>query len=413
MRAEPLEPEVAAALEAIDGALHGEPVDPEFAELAELSLILRDERPLPNPGFERDLDFRVRAGFPQARPRSAEGARRGRGWWAGSAAGVVATVAAVIVAVVLVHGGGPTSSSSSASSSIASALPTPAAASGSSAASASAGGSAVASGGSSAAANAGAPSVARNAKSPALGPAPVPSGASGHQIAQSAQLSLVARPGKVDAVAQQVFAIVGQERGHVADSEVSAQRRGESTAQITLQVPSGRLQQTLTQLSQLRGASVSSRSDASQDVTSQIGGARDRLVQARALRRSLLRQLAAATTPGQVQSDQRQLRRNLAAIARDRTAITHLHARVADSTISVSVRGPAARTRHPSHTSGGGAFTLHRGLHDAGRVLVVAAGVALIVLAVLVPVGLLAALGVWGWMLLRRRRREGALGPRA
>ena len=46
-------------------------------------------------------------------------------------------------------------------------------------------------------------------------------------------------------------------------------------------------------------------------------------------------------------------------------------------------------------------------VHDALRVLVVAAGVALIALAVLIPVGLVAALlmlaiGVW----LRQRRRE-------
>jgi hypothetical protein len=48
-------------------------------------------------------------------------------------------------------------------------------------------------------------------------------------------------------------------------------------------------------------------------------------------------------------------------------------------------------------------------VHDAGRVLVVAAGVALIALAVLVPLGLLVALGLWVAAALRRRRREQAL----
>jgi hypothetical protein len=57
----------------------------------------------------------------------------------------------------------------------------------------------------------------------------------------------------------------------------------------------------------------------------------------------------------------------------------------------------------------GGSFTLHGAAHDAGRVLVVAAGVALIALAALVPVGLLVALGLWLAALLRRRRREQAL----
>jgi hypothetical protein len=57
----------------------------------------------------------------------------------------------------------------------------------------------------------------------------------------------------------------------------------------------------------------------------------------------------------------------------------------------------------------GGGFTLSRAVHDAGRVLVVVAGVALIALAVLVPVSLLVALGLWVAAALRRRRREQVL----
>ena len=78
--------------------------------------------------------------------------------------------------------------------------------------------------------------------------------------------------------------------------------------------------------------------------------------------------------------------------------------------MSVSITAPAPRAARHRHRSGG-AFTLHRALHDAGRVLVVAAGVALIALAVLVPAALIAALAAWLWALARRRRREGALGP--
>ena len=50
-----------------------------------------------------------------------------------------------------------------------------------------------------------------------------------------------------------------------------------------------------------------------------------------------------------------------------------------------------------------------QGAHDAGRVLVVAAGVALIALAVLVPVGLVVGLALWVAFAIRRRRREQAL----
>jgi hypothetical protein len=57
----------------------------------------------------------------------------------------------------------------------------------------------------------------------------------------------------------------------------------------------------------------------------------------------------------------------------------------------------------------GSSFTLGRSAHDAGRVLIVVAGVALIALAVLVPLGLAAALVAWIGLAIRRRRREHAL----
>ncbi len=51
-----------------------------------------------------------------------------------------------------------------------------------------------------------------------------------------------------------------------------------------------------------------SRTDASQDITGQVGGAGQRLADARALRTSLLRQLANATTQDQINSLKAQIR---------------------------------------------------------------------------------------------------------
>ncbi len=48
---EPLDPEILAQLDAIDATLAGEPVDPEYAELAELALLLTAERQAPEPEF--------------------------------------------------------------------------------------------------------------------------------------------------------------------------------------------------------------------------------------------------------------------------------------------------------------------------------------------------------------------------
>ena len=72
----------AAELEAVDAALAGRCVDPDHAELAELALLLRDDRPEPDPAWAAQLDRRVEARFP-ARPRKrrelALGAPRGAG----------------------------------------------------------------------------------------------------------------------------------------------------------------------------------------------------------------------------------------------------------------------------------------------------------------------------------------------
>ena len=65
-------------LEAVDAALAGRYVAPEHAELAELALLLRDERPEPTLVWATHMDRRVEAGFPAGR-----GAGRGCGWASG------------------------------------------------------------------------------------------------------------------------------------------------------------------------------------------------------------------------------------------------------------------------------------------------------------------------------------------
>ena len=54
-------------LEVIDATLAGEAVEPEYAELAELTLILAGQRPVPRPAFTDALDDRVARRFARAR----------------------------------------------------------------------------------------------------------------------------------------------------------------------------------------------------------------------------------------------------------------------------------------------------------------------------------------------------------
>ena len=60
----PLDPFAAAELEAIEAALAGREVDPEHAELAELSVLLATDHQYPDAPFTRELDARVGSPVP-------------------------------------------------------------------------------------------------------------------------------------------------------------------------------------------------------------------------------------------------------------------------------------------------------------------------------------------------------------
>ena len=79
-----------------------------------------------------------------------------------------------------------------------------------------------------------------------------------------------------------------------ADSQVSTSQSGGS-ASFTLRIPSRRLEDALKRLSAL--ASVASLSQSSDDITAAFVSARDRLDDARAERKALLRALARAISP--------------------------------------------------------------------------------------------------------------------
>src|SRR5436305_11276560 len=100
---EPIDPQMAAQLDAIDATLAGDPVDPEHAELAELALMIAAERPQVEPPFGAALDQRVARRF-EARQPSAASRRQ---WSLGQLAGLAsAAVAAVVVVVIVSSPGG-------------------------------------------------------------------------------------------------------------------------------------------------------------------------------------------------------------------------------------------------------------------------------------------------------------------
>jgi Domain of unknown function (DUF4349) len=207
-------------------------------------------------------------------------------------------------------------------------------------------------------------------------------------------------------VAQEVYDVIGQVNGIVQNSSVT-QGGLAGSANFQLSVPSGALGQTLSRLSSLSYAQVVSRTDSSQDITDQYGAATRALADARALRTSLLKQLANAVTTEQIDSLKAQINGAEASISSDQATLNRLNHQVNFSQLSVFVNAQAVPP--PVAHRGGGGFTLHKAAHDAGRVLMVVAGVALIVIAALAPIALVVALAWWIGAALRRRRREQAL----
>jgi Domain of unknown function (DUF4349) len=375
----PLDPEIAAQLDAIDATLAGEPVDPEYAELAELALLVTVARPQIAPEFAARLDERVSRRFVPA-PASGSGAtlrarRRSIRLWPAAGACATALAGATSAAPAAKTAAGSSASSSSAAAApIAKALPPTA--------------------------------DAFSANGAASRTASLQPPANGHQIVQSAQLQLTAPPTRIDQVAQEAFNVIGLEHGVVNHSTVTATGGQDGYGDFQLSVPSANLADTMTRLSSLRYANIASRTDVSQDVNNQYVSDVRRLADAKALRTSLLKQLAQAVTQVQIDSLNAQIHDAEASISSAEGTLGSLKHQIGFSQIELTINAGAVPIAHKTHSSG---FTIGKAAHDAGRVLTVAAGVALIALAALVPVGLVVALALWIGLTLRRRRREQAL----
>jgi uncharacterized protein DUF4349 len=462
----PLDPEVLAELDAIDATLRGEAVDPAFADLAELALLVAADRPQMTVDAAQSLDRAIERRFAdpaaaaQAAPvRATSGGRGGgRGRFRslvmrpafGGGLATLMIVAVVGVVAVKTWSGGSTNNAqilaperaiagaSSASSSAAGTSAPSSAAAGTNPAGVQSGsvstrahtratyGAGVAGASGGAPSNSGeksAPSTEKSlaaATTPATQEAPslaplAPNGAvptpqsNGRRTIQSAQLQLSATNARIDTVSQELFNVVGQENGIVKRSQVTQATGNAGFATFDLSIPSGNLARTLTLLSDLPFSHVVSRTDGSLDVNGQYNGDVNALGDARALRVSLLKQLAAATTQTQIDSIQAQLKLAEQQIASDSNALGRLTHQIDFSELQVQINaGPIIIAPHPVAKSSGG-FGLGKAWHDSVKVITVAAGVSLIALAGLLPIALLLALIAWAGYWVRRRRREAAL----
>jgi hypothetical protein len=215
-----------------------------------------------------------------------------------------------------------------------------------------------------------------------------------------ASVTLGTTPANVQAISDQVAQLTVREGGYVQSTNVQVQQQGASEATLALRLPSARLSAALAAIGRL--ASVRAENQSLQDITGSYDSARQQLSDAIAERQALLHALAAATTEGQIDSLRERLAQASAAISRAQASVDAVSRRASTAEVEVAVLGD---TR-----AGAEGLTLHKGVHDAGRVLLVALIAILIASAVLVPLALViaafaGALGAW-----RRSRRERVLG---
>jgi Domain of unknown function (DUF4349) len=226
-------------------------------------------------------------------------------------------------------------------------------------------------------------------------------GNAGHRdVERSAEIGLVAEPSDVDEDAAEVFRAVHRARGIVLHSTTSEGRR--AGARFDLLIPAGALSDALEEISQIDR--VRTRHEASADITAPTVSLGERLRASRARIDSLLGELAAAESEGEREAVEAELgreRRHAASLA---SRLTQLHRRANFARVEVRIEAGA------SDQGGSGVWGADDALHDAGRILAIAAGVALIGAAVLAPLALIALLA-WlahrAWVRAARRRALG------
>jgi hypothetical protein len=223
------------------------------------------------------------------------------------------------------------------------------------------------------------------------------------KVQRDADLTLTTAPRDVQDVADRVVSTTQDVDGVVARSSVDVGDGGGS-ALFTLRIPTRRLDDALERLSDL--AHVGSLRQGSTDITGSFVSAADRLSDARAERRALLKALGKATTANAISSLRQRIRFNRSEIGALKGDLQALRRRADLATVSVRITGSGAAKDADKN---GGAWTPGDAAHDAVRVLEVAAGVILVASAVVVPLALLALLAALAARVVRRRGREQAL----
>jgi hypothetical protein len=233
--------------------------------------------------------------------------------------------------------------------------------------------------------------------------APVSPSASAHgvrhrDVERTASLTLGAEPADIPDDAAAVFEVVHAHRGIVLSSVTKQGAAGTAEAKFELLIPSARLGDALGDLSAVD--EVLLRHDSTVDITAPTVGAAELLRDSRARIDSLLAQLEDAEVESEREAVEAELRHERRRAGRLATKLNRLNRRADLSPVSVLIL-----TGESEADSGPWGFD--DALHDAGRILAVAAAGLVVALAILGPLALIAFLA---WLIhrawVRRERRR-------
>ena len=175
---------------------------------------------------------------------------------------------------------------------------------------------------------------------PAASPAPSVGAVADRRVERAASVTLTPPADEIQPVADGVAAATTAAGGYVAGSQVTT-GSGQGSAALRLRVPSGRLAGLLARLRDL--APVESLTQAADDITGPTGVAAERLADARAERRALLRALGRATTEREIATLRERLRLNRSRLAAAKGALEALRRRARLATVDVTLH---ARSGH-------------------------------------------------------------------
>jgi Domain of unknown function (DUF4349) len=217
------------------------------------------------------------------------------------------------------------------------------------------------------------------------------------KVERDIQMTLTAPSDEVQDVTNEAIGIVRSHRGIVEQSN-SAVGDERSVATLQLVIPTRQLDSAIGQLSDL--ADVKSLNEGTLDITRPFLDAKDQLADLRAEREGIRNQLADAESQDEID----QLKQRLAIvndqIAQANAEFENVKRRANLSSVTLVITSQGADE---------GDWSLEDALDDAGRVLEVGAGVALITAAIVLPLALILAIVYFLISAGRNRAREKAL----